>query len=621
MIIHSLSAENLLKYRHLEIDDLPEQGLIAISGHNESGKSSIGESLCFALFGRSFAVGLEETEKLIRWGENRCRVTLEFSSRGGQRYQLTRMLDRDANHSARLCRVEDPDQPLARGVDAVAEKVYDILGYYFDEFIESFYLAQREITTPHPHSYAVKIMAGVAPLEYCRGEMESERESGQVAVEDAESKVADVAGQLEKLAFDIARLESLEQKRSTLTDLDQSMVSRRESLHQAAIEYREREPGVRAAESGRGTASGLRLLFMLLALALLGLWGLLTQMPEFPMAKQATELLAVKVPGWNEQHVAWILYAGAACAMLFILLWMRVGSLNGRISQLRVAGQRLSDEFGLTDELESGLPEDLHAQTDVSGEVQDLIDTRLDAGVRNPLRGRLQQGTAGIQEVNSAVEREEGWIDAVRGRLQQRLSDSDKVIDRERGRQQEHNKLVGIKAAFEQQVEEQRYRIKLREIADQLLLGASRHLSYRFNHNLRDLVSTTLPLFTDQRYEHLQIDDDLNVRVFSNEKRDFMDLDEISSGTQRQIMLALRLALSQELVFRMVKSNQFIFLDEPFAFFDDNRTRSSLKVLPLLSDEIRQIWVVSQEFPDDVDFDRHIRCDRETDTYQSNSQG
>ena len=56
----------------------------------------------------------------------------------------------------------------------------------------------------------------------------------------------------------------------------------------------------------------------------------------------------------------------------------------------------------------------------------------------------------------------------------------------------------------------------------------------------------------------------LIVQAFSSDKRGFMDLAEISSGTQRQIMLALRLALSQELINWAVKSRQFLFLDEPF---------------------------------------------------------
>ncbi|MCU7809809.1 MAG: ATPase, partial [Candidatus Thiodiazotropha sp. (ex Notomyrtea botanica)] len=131
---------------------------------------------------------------------------------------------------------------------------------------------------------------------------------------------------------------------------------------------------------------------------------------------------------------------------------------------------------------------------------------------------------------------------------------------------------------------------------------------------LRGLVSKTLPLFTENRYEHLQIDDDLSVRAFSSEKRDFMDLDEISSGTQRQIMLAVRLALSQELVERTVKGNQFLFLDEPFAFFDEHRTRSALTVLPTLSEELNQIWIIGQAFSDDLKFDRHIQCERNRDS-------
>ncbi len=621
MIIHSLCAENLLKYHRLELKDLPEQGLIAISGHNESGKSSIGECLCFALFGRSFAVDLEEVEKLIRWGDSRCSATLEFSAGDEQRYRITRMLDRDANHSAKLCRSQDPDQPLARGVDAVAEKVYDILGYYFDEFIESFYLAQREITTPHPHSYAVKIMAGIAPLEYCQSELEDELGKEQRAVEDAESRAADVDGQLERLAFDAGQLEGLEQDHATLAELDQDVAQRRESLHRASDEYREGEPRLRETESSRDTASSLRLSFLLLALLGLGMWGLLSQLPEAPVVKQMTELLAGSVPGWNVQHLTWILFAGVACVILFILFWARVASCNGRIRELHGAGERLHDEFGLVDGLESSLPDDIRDQTAAAEGVDELLETRLDARMRDQIGLRLREGIAGTQEVDRAVEREEGWMDATRRRLQQQLSDMNETLERERSRQDEYNKILGLKTAFERLTEEHSHRIKLREMADELLLGASRHLSYRFNHDLRGLVSKTLPLFTDQRYEHLQIEGDLSVRAFSNEKRDFMDLDEISSGTQRQIMLALRLALSQELVFRMVKGSQFLFLDEPFAFFDANRTRSSLKVLPSLSDEIRQIWVVAQAFPDEVDFDLHIHCNRETDSYVSDFQG
>ena len=59
MIINKIRAQNVLKYAELSID-LAEKGLIAISGQNESGKSSIGETVCFGLFGRTFSIAPDE---------------------------------------------------------------------------------------------------------------------------------------------------------------------------------------------------------------------------------------------------------------------------------------------------------------------------------------------------------------------------------------------------------------------------------------------------------------------------------------------------------------------------------------------------------------------------------
>ncbi|MEW8396136.1 MAG: ATPase, partial [Candidatus Thiodiazotropha sp.] len=188
----------------------------------------------------------------------------------------------------------------------------------------------------------------------------------------------------------------------------------------------------------------------------------------------------------------------------------------------------------------------------------------------------------------------------------------DQVIAQEQERLDKVEKLHLVKADLQQKVDDKQRHMEICAVADQLIQGTTREVSHKFNHKLRGLVSKTLPLFTENRYEHLQIDDDLSVRAFSSEKRDFMDLDEISSGTQRQIMLAVRLALSQELVNRAIQGSQFLFLDEPFAFFDQKRTRSSLTVLPTLSEELNQIWIVAQEFAADLKFDMHVRCDRES---------
>ena len=138
MIITSIAAENLLKYSRLELMDLPEAGVIAISGLNESGKSTIGETICFALFGRTFSLTSKELEKVIRWGGTDCHVTLTFRAADGDHYELYRSLDNAGNHGVRLSR-QGEEQPVSSGKRQVAAALNRLLGYGYDEFIESFY--------------------------------------------------------------------------------------------------------------------------------------------------------------------------------------------------------------------------------------------------------------------------------------------------------------------------------------------------------------------------------------------------------------------------------------------------------------------------------------------------
>jgi exonuclease SbcC len=171
-----------------------------------------------------------------------------------------------------------------------------------------------------------------------------------------------------------------------------------------------------------------------------------------------------------------------------------------------------------------------------------------------------------------------------------------------------HAELITVTEGLRARGEALAHRLRVRDLATDLLAGAIHYISQRFNTEVRNLSADSLPKFTNGRYQHLQIDQDLKVKAFSSEKHDFMDLDEISSGTQRQIMLAVRLALSQKLVNSVIQGPQFVFLDEPFAFFDESRTASALAVLPQVSRDFTQIWVTSQTFPAASRFDLVIEC-------------
>ncbi len=631
MIITRIKGCNILKYRRLELA-LPESGLIAISGQNESGKSSIGEAVCFALFGRTFSIGPDELDKVVRWGENHCTVTLDFTV-DGVAWELSRMLDRDGNHGASLTRAGD-EEPVARGVKVVNERLVELVGFEYEQFVESFYLAQREITTPHPHSQAVKIMAGIAPLERVREEIAGEIRERHELLGEVQAEIDTVRSDLDALDVEPGRLERLERERATLRDQADQVGGLGEEIAQRVDTYAEHMRAIYQAQSARSRAAFLRFVFFLLALAALALWWLLGEGAEMPLAGQVRGLLDQYAPQYVQVPLQWWLWGAAGLGGLFLLSWLRVAAKGGRVRRLRAEAGQLAESLqrarDLEIEIEQPLPEALEetpaapagesaeeALDDEAGEEAsvEVVPERPDAMAFESLVERIASGEAAVRQVRAYVEPELVWLDWVREQLGAEVATLDAAIEEEQARLREATNLGQVLEGLREQREEVEARIRLRETAIELLEGAVGALSNQFNRDIKELVARLLPRFTDGRYEHLQIDRDLSVRVFSAEKRDFMDLEEVSSGTQRQIMLALRLALSQKLLARKVRGRQFAFLDEPFAFFDEERTRRALAALAELGEDISQVWIVAQSFPEDagVGFDVHIECRREQD--------
>ncbi len=633
MIIKSVKAENVLKYASLELKDLPEQGIIAISGENESGKSTIGETVCFALFGRTFSLGPDNLDKVLRWGEHHCSVVLEFSVDGVD-YQLSRFLDRDGNHSARLSKADDIDNPVARGVNSVADKLFEILGYEFDEFVESFYLAQREITTPHPHSVAVKTMAGVAPLEYVAASFEEEIAQFDEMREELDAEAEALRQELEELDFQEGYLVELEDSKNAVEAEIEANKAAVENLEQAADIYVQNHPRIRRARSKRGRARMWRFLSFVMALVSGGAWFMLAKKPELAQSQQLLQLLQQKLPNWQDAWIPYIGFAGIGFAVLMLFFWIRAASHGARAERLAeeagVLGDALEKARAVTafeGEVETPSEED-QEDTDVSSaEDTDMsageeMSLSLEEAVDRPeesryaaLLSRVEDMAAEVSEVRDYVDQETRWLREQINRKEERFWALGQEVDREMERVRQVARLSEVIDGLEAKMAELEANREKRLKAIELLEGASGYVSSNFNRDIRDLVARTLPVFTQGRYEHLRIDPDLTVRVFSSDKRDFMDLDEVSSGTQRQIMLALRLALSEKLLVRRVQGDQFAFLDEPFAFFDEERTRYALKALMDLSDKLTQIWIVAQVYPEgsDVEFAKSIRCSRDLD--------
>ena len=219
MIITSIKAENVLKYQSLNLQNLPEKGVIAISGKNESGKSTIGETVCFALFGRTFSLGQDELDKLVYWGSGGCSVLLTFRVEDNH-YSIERFLDKDGNHSARFSRLGEEDLPIARGVEGVADALFMVLGFDYEEFVDSFYLAQREITAPQPNSHTVKAMAGIAALEFINEQFDEEIAELEDVNTMSRFRSDEIDAELTGLAIKAGHLKALEDELDLVPGID-----------------------------------------------------------------------------------------------------------------------------------------------------------------------------------------------------------------------------------------------------------------------------------------------------------------------------------------------------------------------------------------------------------------
>jgi exonuclease SbcC len=652
MIITSIKAENVLKYEALSLPDLPEKGVIAISGKNESGKSTIGETVCFALFGRTFSLSENELDKMVHWGSGGCSVSMTFRVGSSDHYRIERFLDKEGTHSAKFSRLGEEDLPIARGVEGVADALFMVLGYDYDEFVDSFYLAQREIKAPQPNSHTVKAMAGIAALEFVNEQFDEEIAEQEDVVTMSRFRSDEIDAEFDELAIKDGHLKALEDELGLVRSAEAENNDKIEQLKVDVAAYRDTLPDIQAARNSIGRNKMARFFFLLLAVIAGGIWGALTQQPDHQLSQQLLEQITTHLPNWNEQHLQGTMYLAAVMGVLFLFVQIRLWSLRSRLKDLMLVAERsaetikaahqrnvvLGDSLLDRDEdetdaeaIETGLEpnefsemlDQVEAESPDNEQQTETVENTEENNVIRPndeeinrISSRVANASINGSNVDEVTDQEINWTRNEVSRLQILATNLDRAIYDEEQRLKHAGRLNDEKQSLAEKILHSEARISTRALANELLAGANKHMSTQFNNDVRDLVSRTLPLFTEGRYEHLQIDENMEVSVFSGEKRDFMDLEEVSSGTQRQIMLALRLALSQELVNRSVEGEQFVFLDEPFAFFDEARTINSLKVLPNLSDEINQIFVVAQEFPADnmTDFEQHIECFREVET-------
>lgn len=104
---------------------------------------------------------------------------------------------------------------------------------------------------------------------------------------------------------------------------------------------------------------------------------------------------------------------------------------------------------------------------------------------------------------------------------------------------------------------------------------------------LKEYIEKHLPEITDNKYQTVELDENLGISIYSNEKGGLVDPTVLSAGTIDQIYLLARLAIIEMID---PEARCPLILDDPFVTFDKERLDMTKKLLTLIS-KSRQTFI------------------------------
>ncbi|UOG92838.1 MAG: AAA family ATPase [Candidatus Thiothrix sulfatifontis] len=618
MIITAINAENFRKYQHLQLENLPERGLIALTGGNESGKSSIGDAIQFGLFGRTEQVKPADAAKLIHWGASQASVALRLQHRGHE-YRLIRSIDTEGNVAATLFSTEE-EVTLADTPETVERQLKALFGYYYGAFSTAFYWGQQSSNSKEGDSDNLRAIAGLKEHATLSNQLEREQQERLDTLKAMEGRCKHTLRSIDTFHLDDTQLPRLQAIVTNVEDRQQQLTLMAQRLDKESLAYPNNLDAFQSVDQhsrkiGRWTKTTL--VVFLLAL-LVGLFLMFT--PEW-----GKDLLGNLSASWQDTlgrgAIRLASIAALVGAVLLVYGWYvevrRLRPLQTHANHLAAA---MENSYQACTQ-----PVSRQLNTD---SVDYLVEKHLDmpdTSTNHPDMASIPEWIHTTRLYKTKALYVHSAADTLNVGLTNRRAELGKHLDTAKAeiltaeQQLEHRAhLQALATEQEQALEHERRQHVVTSTAIDLLKRDASHSIERFNQLVKTRCPELLQRFTQAHYQSLEILPDFSLKVLSEEKGDYLDFNEISTGTQRQVALAMRIALANALADATKTDKQMLFLDEPFAFFDPERSNNTLHSLVETSKGVMsQIWLTAQTKPEGVPLAHHIQCQQSGHTLKA----
>lgn len=613
MIITALKASDFRKYADLHLTQLPERGLIAVIGCNESGKSSIGDAIQFGLFGCTAQLDETQVNKLIRWGTEQTTVTLHLQHRG-HAYHLIRSVNQAGDTMATLFSTEE-GLTLADTPETVEHQLKALLGYNHKAFAQAFYWSQQTAQLPQGDNEQLLALAGLKEYANLSGQLQNENRERIQTIAQMNDARKQLQANLNGLQIDEARLPQLESIGTVLEHRQQSFLQLAQRIDKETEVY----PGNREQFSGLKQKSEklsfwTRTTLMVFVLMLLTGLFLLVSPPQWlsGMSGDLREMLGKA----TIRVAALTALAGAALLIYGWFVEMR------QLRPLRLQANRLADTlmegFDVTNTpADQQLAQDNEPLTHEAARY--ILQTQADipaVSSDHPDIAVLPEWAESVRRYELNMNNLQGAADALNVSMEARNREFGRYLQVLNGDKAQQHAALNQREQYQAQLDQQemalehirRDRVVFDTALDLLQRSGSQSVA-RFNQLVQQRCTELLQRFTNGHYETIQLMPDFSLKVLSEQKGAYLDFIETSAGTQRQIALAMRVAVANALADNTHTTHQVLFLDEPLAFFDPERSLSTLQSLQTVSQSaVSQVWLTAQTVPEGVDFARVIHC-------------